>query len=215
MTEAKLKQLEKQLSKVTLQRDELQRDVESFCMQGAGNSIFDSSSVLSERIYANEKEISRTRSQLEAVTEERDNLREDLRGHRDSKRQSDNGWRAEKQRVQALEKELAFYQTHSTKAFADRDKAVLEAEQLKADNLSLQRRLTKAEGTAAQSSAVAKETQSLLDSAQQRVAELEIKDVECQTIPGLRQDLSDAQDQIADLTVSLVGACAQPARQHG
>ena len=108
--------------------------------------------------------------------------------------------------MQALEKELAFYQTHSTKAFADRDKAVLEAEQLKADNLSLQRRLTKAEGTAAQSSAVAKETQSLLDSAQQRVSELEIKDVECQAIPGLRQDLSDAQDQIADLTVSLVAA---------
>lgn len=201
MTEAKLKQLEKQLIKVTLQRDELQRDVETLCMQGSGNSIFDSSSVLSERIYANEQEISKTRSQLEAVTEERDNLREDLRGYRDSKRQSDSGWRAEKQRVQALEKELAFYQTHSTKAFADRDRAVLEAEQLKADNLSLQRRLTKAESAAAQSSATLKTTQGQLESAQHRVAELEVKDTECQAIPGLRQDLSDAQDQVADLTV--------------
>lgn len=201
MTDLKLKQLEKQLSKVTLQRDELQRDVETLCMQGSGNSIFDSSSVLSERIYANEQEISKTRSQLEAVTEERDNLREDVRGHRDSKRQSDNGWRAEKQKVQALEKELAFYQTHSTKAFADRDKAVLEAEQLKADTMSLQRRLAKAESSAAQSTAICRETQTQLDTAQQRVAELEIKDIECQAIPGLRQDLSEAQDQITDLTV--------------
>lgn len=201
MAEAKLKQLEKQLSKVTIQRDELQRDVETLCMQGSGNSIFDSSSVLSERIYANEQEISKTRSQLEAVTEERDNLREDLRGYRDTKRQSDNGWRAEKQKVLALEKELAFYQTHSTKAFADRDKAVLEAEQLKADNMSLQRRLAKAETSAAQSTATCRETQSQLDSAQQRVAELEIKEMECQALPGLRQDLSEAQDQVADLTV--------------
>ena len=203
MTEARLKQLEKQLSKVTLQRDELQRDVETLCMQGSGNSIFDSSSVLSERIYANEQEISKTRSQLEAVTEERDHLREDLKGYRDTKRQSDNGWRAEKQRVQALEKELAFYQTHSTKAFADRDKAVLEAEQLKADNLSLQRRLTKAESSAAQSSAAFKDTQAQLESAQQRLSELEIKETECQAIPALRQDLSEAQDQVEDLTVSL------------
>lgn len=203
MTEARLKQLEKQLSKVTLQRDELQRDVETLCMQGSGNSIFDSSSVLSERIYANEQEISKTRSRLEAVTEERDHLREDLKGYRDTKRQSDNGWRAEKQRVQALEKELAFYQTHSTKAFADRDKAVLEAEQLKADNLLLQRRLTKAESSAAQSSAAFRGAQAQLESAHQRVSELEIKDTECQAIPGLRQDLSEAQDEVEDLTVSL------------
>ena len=202
-TEARLKQLEKQLSKVTLQRDELQRDVETLCMQGSGNSIFDHSSVLSERIYANEQEISKTRSQLEAVTEERDHLREDLKGYRDSKRQSDNGWRAEKQRVQALEKELAFYQTHSTKAFADRDKAVLEAEQLKADNLSLQQRLTKAESSAAQSSAAFRGTQAQLESAQQRLSELEIKEMECQAIPGLRQDLSEAQGQVEDLTVSV------------
>lgn len=201
MTEARLKQLEKQLSKVTLQRDELQRDVETLCMQGSGNSIFDSSSVLSERIYANEQEISKTRSQLEAVTEERDHLREDLKGYRDTKRQSDNGWRAEKQRVQALEKELAFYQTHSTKAFADRDQAVLEAEQLKADNLSLQRRLTKADSLAAQSTAALRETQSQLETAQQRLAELEIKETECQAIPGLRQDLSEAKDQVEDLIV--------------
>lgn len=210
MTEARLKQLEKQLSKVTLQRDELQRDVETLCMQGSGNSIFDSSSVLSERIYANEQEISKTRSQLEAVTEERDHLREDLKGYRDTKRQSDNGWRAEKQRVQALEKELAFYQTHSTKAFADRDQAVLEAEQLKADNLSLQRRLTKAESLAAQSAAALRETQSQLESAQQRLAELEIKETECQAIPGLRQDLSEAKDQVEDLTV-----CSKIAARFG
>ena len=203
MTDAKVKQLEKRLSQVTLQRDELQRDVESLCMQGSGGSIFDSSSVLSERIFSNEKELSKIRSQLDTVTEERDNLREDLKGYRDTKRQSDNGWKAEKQKVHAIEKELAFYQTHSTKAFADRDRAVLEAEQLKADNVDLQRRLAKAESSFVQTSAVLKEVQSQLGEAQQRVAELQIKEQECQAIPSLREDLSQAQDQISDLTVSL------------
>lgn len=210
MTEAKLKQLEKRLSQVTLERDELQRDVESFCMQGSGG-IFDSSSVLSERIYSNEKELSKTRSQLDAVSEERDNLKEDLRGYRETKRQSDTGWKAEKQKVQALEKELAFYQTHSTKAFADRDRAVLEAEQLKSDNVDLQRRLAKAESSAVQSTAVCREVQSQLDTAQQRVAELQIKDQECQAIPGLREDLSRSQEQVADLTVSTLPVLRQHA----
>ena len=67
------------------------------------------------------------RLQLEAVVAERDGLREDLRGFRDSKRQSDQSWRSERQRVEALESELAFYQTQSAGAMAERDKvAVLQ-----------------------------------------------------------------------------------------
>jgi hypothetical protein len=52
MTQTALQELEKQLAAVTLERDELQRDVETMCLQGTGTSIFDSSSFLSERIYA-------------------------------------------------------------------------------------------------------------------------------------------------------------------
>ena len=56
-----VKALRKQLTRLTLERDELQRDVENLCMQGSGNSIFDSSSVLSERIYSTEQELSRAK----------------------------------------------------------------------------------------------------------------------------------------------------------
>lgn len=59
--------------------------------------------------------------QLKAVTQERDGLREDLRGHRDSKRQADNSWRVERTRAEKLEKELHFYQEQSAKAMATRD----------------------------------------------------------------------------------------------
>ena len=66
--------------------------------------------------------------QLAAVTEERNNLREDLRGHRDSKRTVDNSWRAERERADQLEKELQFYQTQSARAMADRDKVLAHSQ---------------------------------------------------------------------------------------
>ena len=59
--------------------------------------------------------------QLQSATEERDNLREDLKGHKDSKRQVDNSWREERKRADKLEKELSFYQEQSAKAMKDRD----------------------------------------------------------------------------------------------
>ena len=61
--------------------------------------------------------------QLAAVTEERDNLREDLRGHKDSKRTVDRSWRVERERAETLERELGFYQSQSARAMADRDQA--------------------------------------------------------------------------------------------
>lgn len=61
MPDQDVKELAKQLARVTQERDELQRDLENLCLQGGGNSIFDSSSVLSERIYSTEKELSKTK----------------------------------------------------------------------------------------------------------------------------------------------------------
>lgn len=57
------------------------------------------------------------------MTEERDNLREDLKGHKDSKRSVDNSWKAERIRVEKLEKELEFYLTQMQRAMSDRDQA--------------------------------------------------------------------------------------------
>jgi len=55
--------LEKQLAKVIRERDDLSRDVELLCTQNS-SSIFDSSMVLSERIYSAEKDLSRTKTQV-------------------------------------------------------------------------------------------------------------------------------------------------------
>ena len=47
---------------------------------------------------------------------ERDGLREDVRGVRESKLVADRSWRSERERVTELERELAFYQAQSTSA---------------------------------------------------------------------------------------------------
>ena len=60
--------------------------------------------------------------QLEAVAAERDGLREDLRGFRDSARHTAQSWRQERERVEALETELSFYQTEFAGATSERDK---------------------------------------------------------------------------------------------
>ena len=74
--------LRQQLKRVSQHRDELERDVENLCMQNDSSSIFSSSMIVSERIFSTEKELSKTKSQLEAVLGERDSLRDDLRHHK-------------------------------------------------------------------------------------------------------------------------------------
>lgn len=194
-----VKALRKQLTRLTLERDELQRDVENLCMQGSGNSIFDSSSVLSERIYSTEQELSRAKAQLAGLVSERDGLREDLHSQREAKRMSDQGWKSERQKVQNLEKELAFYQSQSTRAIQDRDKAVYEAEELKALSREQQRRLLVAETTAEQESTLRAEMQEELEEATQRVKDLEGCEQEAAAIPGLRQDLRAATARVDHL----------------
>jgi len=62
-------------------------------------------------------------AQLASVQAERNSLREDLVNYRTSKRHADSSWRAERDKAERLEKELAFYQAQSARAMADRDKA--------------------------------------------------------------------------------------------
>jgi hypothetical protein len=63
------------------------------------------------------------RPQLDAVSAERDSLREDLLQHRASKRTVDKQWRLEAEKSERLEAELGFYQAQSARALSDRDKA--------------------------------------------------------------------------------------------
>ncbi len=74
--------LRQELKRVSQHRDDLERDVENLCMQNDSSSVFSSSLIVSERIYSTEKELSKTKSQLDAVLGERDSLRDDLRHHK-------------------------------------------------------------------------------------------------------------------------------------
>jgi len=60
----RVKVLERELARVTAQRDDLAADVEALCMQQGSESIFASSStVLRERILATQKELNSTKQQ--------------------------------------------------------------------------------------------------------------------------------------------------------
>ena len=59
-----VKQLQVSLKRVTQERDDLARDVESLCLQGDSYLSFSSSSVLCERISLAEKQLSMVQSQV-------------------------------------------------------------------------------------------------------------------------------------------------------
>ena len=61
----RVKVLEREVARVTAQRDDLAADVEALCMQQGSESIFASSSiVLTERILATQKELNSIRVQV-------------------------------------------------------------------------------------------------------------------------------------------------------
>jgi hypothetical protein len=47
----KIAQLEKSLAALTIERDDLARDIESMCLDSSSNTTFNMSSVLNERIF--------------------------------------------------------------------------------------------------------------------------------------------------------------------
>ena len=89
-----------------------------------------------------EKELSRHRAALSGAIAERDSLREDLGEVREAKRRAELGYKQQLERATALDKELAFYQAQSARVMADRDRAVWEGEELKAQNLQVRERAT-------------------------------------------------------------------------
>ena len=62
----RVKDLEATIRRVTQERDDLARDVESLCLQGDSYFSFSSSSVLSERISLTEKQLSMAQYQVAA-----------------------------------------------------------------------------------------------------------------------------------------------------
>jgi hypothetical protein len=74
--QALVRHLRKQLKIVTMERDDLQKDVETLCMQtSGGGSMWDGSAfVLSERMYSAEAEVRKLKRELIDLADERDGL---------------------------------------------------------------------------------------------------------------------------------------------
>lgn len=89
---SKCETLQRLLDDRTLERDDLQRNVELLSMQ-SGNATFDFSSILSERLFQAESQLARLRTTSKDLENERDNLREDFVQFRQLKRTSDKSWK--------------------------------------------------------------------------------------------------------------------------
>lgn len=185
-------QLETTLKRVTQERDELARDVESLCLQSEN---FFSSSVLSERITLAEKQLAMTQTQLNAVVAERDGLKEDLRAVQASKREVGQSWRTALARKEEVEAELAFYQQQSAGAMAERDQASLDAEELRAANLDLENRLSTARQRLEGVQVSLAEVQHQQQASSKQIRRLEHLAQDCEAIPGLKKDLAAAKQR--------------------
>ncbi|KFM24491.1 hypothetical protein F751_3209 [Auxenochlorella protothecoides] len=147
--QAELESLRARLAQSELDKAALQSDVEMLCLQTTSNTTFNSSSVLQERIRYTDKELSSCRAALAASQAQASSLGEDLRALKAAHRDTGARLRDALDRSALLDRELAFYQTSSARAVADRDRTAYEAEGLRERTLALETRLEDAEGHAA------------------------------------------------------------------
>jgi hypothetical protein len=201
-----IKQLRKQLQQATLERDELQRDVENLCLTTSGSMWDGSSFVLSERLFSSEAEVRQLKRDMLELSEERDTYSEQAVEVKKAKSIMDNSYRELLTKSQKLEQELGFYQTQSALAMADRERMSAELDELHSSNLELQRQARdfkeSSESERAQRMATAKELARHQQQLQQASRDLEDKMAEAAVIPDLQRRISALEAQRAALAVT-------------
>mmetsp|Transcript_38750 Transcript_38750/g.109569 ORF Transcript_38750/g.109569 Transcript_38750/m.109569 type:complete len:363 (-) Transcript_38750:205-1293(-) len=173
------------------------RDLENMCLQSAPTA-FSSSMVVSERIYSAETQMAKARSDLHAVTAERDSLREDIAQMRRAKGTSDSTWRTERARADKLEKELSFYQEQSMQTMAERDEALEEVEQARQGSLHLEASLREAQSRADREADLRGKLQKSLDDSKAKAASLEAKVAELSKLAEVKEELDRALARLAE-----------------
>ena len=93
-SETSIADLQRELQRVRLERDDLARDVEALCMSGADPTGISTSSVVSERIRIQDEQLADCGGRLDAALADASSLREDLAALRESKRIADRSWRS-------------------------------------------------------------------------------------------------------------------------
>jgi DNA repair exonuclease SbcCD ATPase subunit len=105
-----LEALRQQLRSLQQDRDGLQRRLDLLTQSSTSNGP-NTTSRAAELLWDAEKQLEALKTELAIVRAERDSLADDVAQIRAAKRTSDSGWRAEKQRLDELEKRLALYRS--------------------------------------------------------------------------------------------------------
>ncbi|OAE24174.1 hypothetical protein AXG93_2752s1900 [Marchantia polymorpha subsp. ruderalis] len=121
------------------ERDELQRDIETLCMQQSGfsGSIDIVSRIQARRAAGFEQELETCKQKLAVVTQENLSLQEELAETYRAKGRVADAFKGAMDKNKELEKEVKFYQTRMAGAFSERDKALMEVEKLHSSETSL------------------------------------------------------------------------------
>ncbi|KAL2643175.1 hypothetical protein R1flu_010762 [Riccia fluitans] len=121
------------------EKDELQRDVETLCMQQSGfsGSIDIVSRMQARRAAGLEQELEACKQKLSHQTQENLTLQEELSEAYRAKGLTADAFKASMDKNKELEAEVKFYQSRMSGAFIERDKALMEVERLKNSEASL------------------------------------------------------------------------------
>jgi chromosome segregation ATPase len=202
--------LKNKLAQALIERDDLARDVESLCMETTANTTFSSSSVLRERIFSTEKELSRAKTDLLTVTAERDSIREDLREIKEAKRIADQSFRDQETRLEALQREVTFYRQQAAQAISQRDNTVWECEQLRQRTVEADLLAREAAGKAESAETERTVAERRADEAEKKAEELQTAANAAKEIPQLKKNLETGKnreiellDQIEKLKIEL------------
>ncbi|KAJ7531473.1 hypothetical protein O6H91_14G045300 [Diphasiastrum complanatum] len=114
------------------EKDELQRDVETLCIQQSGQtgSIDLLARLQARRVAGLEQELENCKAQLAHCTRENVNLQDELSEVYQIKGQFANLYNMELEKNKEVEKEVKFFQSKVAAALAERDRAIMEADKV-------------------------------------------------------------------------------------
>lgn len=113
----RLRELDRRLTAVTRERDQLASDVEALCLRDGG-SMFSRSYVLTERIRSTETELSEERAKTDALATEKEKLSEDLANAQIARQAAATLSAQQGSRLEKLEKDLSYFQARAHGAHA-------------------------------------------------------------------------------------------------
>lgn len=194
----RVKELEKRVEELRVEREDLYKDIEHLCMQN-DDSFWSGSAVLSARIGVAERSLEERAKDNTRLKAQSDSLREDLVQLRNAKRDADKISKEEMEKNRVLDRELMFYKKQCARALEERNLFSYEVEELKRTNLDLERTVGDAEGRLESEALQRSELDRKLHDSENLVASLEERLVQCARIPELEAQLRESRGEASRL----------------